>query len=375
MKTIAILLISLCSVVSFGQTENEGDILINKVQPDDTYRAGETIKVNAVVHGDLVIAGGNLTISDSINGDLTAAGGELFLNSYIADDVRIAVGRVTIDSEVGDDLVVFGGEVILTENAVIQGNLICFAGNIEINGDVIGKLDIKGADVRINGTIRETSKIIGEDIIIGSNAKFYKEVEYWNSGGEIDFKNSLVNTEAQFSEDLGDEKSELSMTTFGTASFSLWVFYMLSAFLVILVLHALFKSTFSTAVEGLENNWLKSFGFGLIYLIGIPLLIILALLIIIGIPLGLFATVIFIFSLLFGHLIAALLLVYYFRHKKEKTWGFWSVTFLALLFAIVLRVLTMIPFAGILLSVVILSITYGALTLRVIHSKKQLIKN
>jgi len=375
MKTITFLLIALCSMVSFGQAENEGDILINKTQQDDTYRAGETIKVNAVVQGDLVIAGGNLIVNDSINGDLTAAGGELFLNSYIADDVRIAVGRATIDSEVGDDLVVFGGEVILTENAIIHGNLICFAGNIEINGEVLGKLDIKGGDVLIDGTIRETSKIIGEDITIGSNAKFYKDVEYWNSDGEIDFKNTLVNAKAQFNKDLSEEKSQLSMTSFGTNSFKLWGYYILSAFLVILVLHALFRNAFSSAVEGIENNWLKSFGFGLIYLIGIPLLIILALLMIIGIPLGLFATVIFIFSLLFGHLIAALLVVYYFKYKKEKDWGFWSITFLALLCAIVLRLLTMIPFAGILLSVVILSITYGALTLKVIHSKKQLVKN
>ena len=375
MKTITVLLVSLCSMVAFSQTEDASDILINKTQHDDTYRAGENIVVNAGVEGDLVMAGGKLIVNDSIKGDLTVAGGELFLNNYVADDVRIAVGRVTIDSEIGDDLLVFGGEVILTKNAVIHGNLTGFAGNIEINGQVNGKLDIKGADVHINGTIKETSKIIAEDIIIGSNAKFHKEVEYWNSGGEIDYKNSLVNTEAQFNEDLADEKSELSLTTFGTRSFSLWIFYILSAFLVILVLHALFKNTFSTAVEGIENNWLKSFGFGLIYLVGIPLLIILALLMIIGIPLGLFATVIFIFSLLFGHLIAALLIVYYLKNKKEKNWGFWTITFLALLCAVILRVLTMIPFAGILFSVVILSITYGALTLKVIYSKKQLVNN
>ncbi|WP_394973031.1 hypothetical protein [uncultured Croceitalea sp.] len=374
MKTITILFIALCSIFSFGQTENQADIIINKTQEDDTYRAGESIKVNGTVLGDLVIAGGNLVINDSINGDLTAAGGELFLNSYVADDFRIAVGRATIDSEIGDDLVVFGGEVILTENAIIRGNLKCFAGNIEIKGDVIGKLEIKGADVLIDGTVRETSKIIGEDITIGSNAKFYNEVVYWNSDGEIDFKNTLVNTKAEFNEDFGEEKSELSLTTLGTASFGLWIFYVLSAFLVILVLHALFKKAFSDAVEGLENNLLKSFGFGLVYLIGIPILIIVALLLIIGIPLGLFATVIFIFSLLLGHLIAALLLTYYFKYKKEKKWGFWNITFIALLLAIVLRLLTIIPFVGILISIIILSITYGALTLKVIHSKKQLVK-
>ncbi len=374
MKTITFLLIALCSMVSFSQAENEGDILINKTQQDDAYRAGETIIVNAAVQGDLVIAGGKLIVNDSINGDLTAAGGELLLNSYIADDVRIAVGRVTIDSEIGDDLIVFGGEVILTENAKIHGNLKCFAGNIEINGDVIGKLDIKGADVLINGTINEPSKIIAEEITIGSNAKFYKAVEYWHSDGEIDFNDALVNTQAQFNEDLKEDATQLSLTTFGTNSLSSWVKYILSAFLGILVFHALFKHAFSKAVEGLENNWLKSFGFGLVYLIGIPLLIIVALLMIIGIPLGLFATAIFIFSLLFGHFIAAILLAYYFKYKKDKNWGFWSITLIALGFALLMRLLTTIPYVGIVVSVVILSITYGALTLKVIHSKKQLAK-
>lgn len=375
MKALTVLLIILSSIASFGQKENEREVLINKTQLDDTYRAGETIKVNASIQGDLIIAGGNLIINDSVNGDLTAAGGQVSLNGYVADDVRLAVGRVTINSEIGDDLVIFGGEVILTENAKIHGNLKCFAGSIEINGTIIGKLDIRGDDVIINATVEDTSKIIGEEITLGANAKFAKDVQYWNDNGEIDFKNALVNAKAQFSEDLGEEQAQLSLTKFGTNSFKLWIFYILSSFLVILVLHALFKNAFSGAVEGLENKLLRSFGFGLIYLIGVPLLILIAFLMIIGIPLGLFATAVFVFSLFFGHLIAALLVVYYLKTKNQKSWGFWSITFLALSIAVILRLLTMIPYVGILLSVIILSITYGGLTLKVIESKKQLIKD
>ncbi|GAB5400565.1 MAG: hypothetical protein Aureis2KO_21500 [Aureisphaera sp.] len=375
MKTIATLFFALYAILSIGQTENTSAISISNLQQDDTYRAGETIEINAVIQGDMVMAGGNLVVNDSINGDLTAAGGELFLNSYVADDVRIAVGRATIDSEIGDDLVVFGGEVILTENAKIHGNLTCFAGNIEIHGNIVGKLDIKGADVLVDGTIHEASKVIAEDFTIGSNAKFHKEVEYWNSDGEIDFKNSLVNAEAQFNEDLEADASQLSLTSYGTKSLKLWVGYILSAFLAILFLHTLFRKTFPNAVEGLEGNWLKSFGFGLIYLVGIPLAVIIALLIAIGIPLSLFITAIFIFSLLFGHYIASLMVVYYFKHKKSKQWGFWSITLLALLCTILLRLITMIPWVGISLSVVVLTITYGALTLTAFRSKKELVKN
>lgn len=36
MKTITILLMAFCSMVAFGQTAHDGDILITKTQQDDT---------------------------------------------------------------------------------------------------------------------------------------------------------------------------------------------------------------------------------------------------------------------------------------------------------------------------------------------------
>ncbi len=89
-----------------------------------------------------------------------AAGGELFLNGYITDDARFAVGRVTINSVVGHDLVIFAKEFINSENSRIHVNLMCFVGNIQIKGEVIGKLGTEGADVLMDGTIKETSKIL-----------------------------------------------------------------------------------------------------------------------------------------------------------------------------------------------------------------------
>ena len=366
MKTIFFFFMIICSTLSFAQSEG---ILIQNEQEDDTYLAGKIIDLNAVVKGDLYAAGRKLVINDSIYGDLTAAGASLSINKYIADDVRTAVAKIVVDSEIGDDLVVFGGKVLITENAIINGNFICSARDIEIDGKIIGHLDLKGRNVTINGEVLETSRIVSEDIVIGSEAKFYKDVEYWSSGDPTNFKGSLVNAKAQFNQALKEETSGFSLLSFGMASFASWISYILSAFLLILVLHGLFRNAFSKAVEGLEEHYLKSFGYGLIYLIGVPLVIVIAFMIVIGIPLGLFMTGIFLFSLLFGHFIAALVIAYFIKHKNEMAWNFWSITFLALLFTIVLRLLTNIPFVGILISIVILSTTYGALTLKAIHAK------
>ena len=262
----------------------------------------------------------------------------------------------------------FGGEVIITENARINGKLVCYAGDLILNGEVMEGLKVHGGDVSINGTVRGASKIAGEDLTIGSNAQFHNDVEYWHSDGEINFNTALVDAEARFNEDLEEESS---LTSFGADSLKNWVVYILSAFLAILVFHGLFRNAFSNAVEGLENNLLKSFGFGLIYLIGIPLAIILAFVITIGIRLGLLAAAVFIFSIVFGQVVAAILIAYYLRKRQDKNWGFWPVTFVALGVAILLRLIGMIPYAGIAIAIIILSITYGALTLQVFRAKKE----
>ncbi|MBT8267781.1 MAG: hypothetical protein KJN59_01055 [Bacteroidia bacterium] len=371
MKNLATLILALFTVLSYGQSNTGKEIVIDKAQPDDIYLAGEDIRVNAPVQGDLVIAGGTLMVKDSIIGDFTGAGRELTLDGFIMDDVRAAGGRITIDSEIGDDLVVFGGEVVITENAKINGKLICYAGDISLNGEVIEDIKVHGREVTINGTVRGASTLTGDEIVIGSNAKFYKDVEYWSSDENINFNNALVDAKAEYSEELAEEQSQLSLLTLGTKSLKMWGLYVLSALLAILVFHALFRNAFSNAVEGIENNLLKSFGFGLLYLIGVPLLILVSFFILIGLKLGLFAAAVFVFSLLFGQTIAAVLIAYYLRARYDRAWSFWTVTFVALFCAIIMRLITMIPYAGIVISVIIISITYGALTIQIFRAKKQ----
>ncbi|MFN1835801.1 hypothetical protein AB2B38_011095 [Balneola sp. MJW-20] len=367
MKTISLILLIIFPAIYL--TQSEGTVILSE-QDDDTYLAGETIQVDAVVNGDLYAAGRQIVTSDSIYGDLVAAGANLIIEKYIADDVRIAGGTIIVDSEIGDDLIVFGGEVLITENAVIKGNVIGLADNIEIEGTIYGKLDIEGSRVTINGEIRDTSKIVSEEIVIGSKAKFYEDVEYWSSEDQVDFKGALINSEAYFSGELKEEKSGSSILTYGLSSITAWILYTISVFLVILVLQGLFKNSFISAAEGLDGKYLKSFGYGLLYLIGLPLVIAIAFLIGIGFPLGLFMTGIFIFSLLMGHFISALVIVYYIRYKKELNWNFWGITLLALLIAIVLRLFMNVPYVGIFTAALILAITYGALTLEVIQSKR-----
>ena len=378
MKTQLLLIALLLPVLSFGQYEADKEITVAESQKDDIYRAAETINIDATVDGDVVLAGGNITVRDTVRHDLTVAGGEIVVKGYVADDIRAAGGKLTIDSEIGDDVIVAGGEVLITKDAVIHGNLINFSGDIDMNGKVEGmvksysgdlkmngsvtkEVELFGEDVVINGEIGGTSKMAAENITIGESAKFQGEVVYWSEDGQVDFGNSLVGATANFDENLMGDRDDFSWKGFGIAAFGFWVFYLFSAFLVILLLNWAFSNFFDTAVDFLDKNFWRTLGYGSIYLIGLPLLIVISFVIVIGIPIGLFLGGFYIFSLLFGHLVMALLLSHYLNKRSDKRWNFWSIVLLALGIAAVIRLLTFIPFLGALLSFVTTALGYGLL--------------
>lgn len=383
MKTLLTLGLFLASLMAYSQFEANEKISILEPKQDDVYLAGENINVNAKVDGDLVVAGGNIIVTDTITQDLLAAAGEIKISGYIKDDIRTIGGTVIIDENVGDDVIIFGGEIYITKDAIIQGNLVCFSGDIKLDGIVKGMVKIyagdivnngiieKGAEIytgklTMNGEISGKVKLVAENIEIGDNAKFFDDVEYFTESRKVDFKNSMVTKQAIFNPDLVKKDKDFPWEFLGIAAISLWVFYILSAFLIILSINALFKNFFLKVVTFLDNNVLKSLGNGLIYVFGFPILIIFTFIILIGIPIGLFLMPLYIFSMVIGHLVFALLITHYMNKRNAYNWGFWKICFLALGIAIAIRLVSLIPFIGFIISIGVIAITYGLISLGLI---------
>lgn len=387
MKTQLLYFVLLFSMVAMGQHEKEEDITVTEHQKDDIYHAGENININATVDGDVVLAGSKITLRDSVSQDVLVAGGEIYFEGYVADDIRAAGGTLIIDSEVGDDVIIAGGEVIITKDAVINGNLINFSGDIEMNGRVDGMMKSYSGDLKINGTIAQEAELFGEEIIIngeikgnskiaaetitlGEKAKLHGNVTYWSEDGEVDFKNSLLGSTSNFDEKLMSNQNEFSWKGSGIAALGFWIFYLFSAFLVIILLNWAFSDFLNSAATYLNQGFLKSLGYGLLYLFGLPLIIIITFIILIGIPIGLLLSSFYLFSLLFGHLVTALLLSHYLRQRSNVKWGFWSVVLFALGIAAIFRLLTAVPIFGWLLSLLVIASGFGLLMLTFKEKRK-----
>ncbi|UCD61823.1 MAG: hypothetical protein JSV59_04440 [Flavobacteriaceae bacterium] len=392
MKNLLCLFALLFSTLAMGQHTADKRISISQNQPDDIYLAGETIRINAIVDGDVVAAGRKISIIDSLQEDLIIAGADINLRGPVKDDIRALGGRLVIDSEVGDDVILAGGEVTITEDAIIYGNLINFSGNIEMNGEVKGMLKSYSGEIVLNGKVGEEaylysetifingeisgiSKITAEELDIGNDARFLSDVEYWSEDSEIDFKNSLINAKATYNEDLKPDEEHLSWNAwkgFGLVALGLWIFYVISAFLILVLLNWAFNDFFADTITHLDKELLTGFIYGLIYLLGMPLLILFTFILVIGIPIGLFLLSVYIFSLLFGHLIVALLIAHYLN--KKRNWNFWTLVLVSLGAAIVLRLLTLIPFLGSLVSIIVIAIGYGLFFLVYLQKRKNKLK-
>lgn len=353
------------------------EISIDQPIDDDLYLAGSEIYVNAPVNGDLVLAGGEIIVRDSVAQDLVVAGGDITINGAVGDDIRVAGADITLGVDVQDDVIVFAGNLNTTSTSTIRGDLIVFGGEVYLNGTLDGELKVFGGEITLNGlvngnvslrggkvtfegAVKGSTTIAADEIEIGPRAKFSGDVAYWQKDGEMDFGTSLSGVTATLNPGLKPAK-EVKWWYFGFAAAIFWLLYVVGAFLMILVLNALFGKYFQLAVTYLREALVKSFGYGMLYILGAPVVIALMLIIVVGIPIGLFLLFGYLFSIWFGTAIASLALTYYLHQFYFPQWNKVLIVWMALVAFVILKVISLIPILGTVFIVLLVASVYGGL--------------
>lgn len=300
-----------------------------------------TVDKDRTVNDNFFVAGSNINIKGVVTKDLFAAGSNINLSGKIDKNAFLAAGQVYIDGTVGGDLYAGAGTLELTKDSVVEGDVIASGGTIKIDGKVNGKIYAG------TGTL-----------IFGTNAMVKGETIY------------ASNTEAKITNgaQLGKitQKTTPSMDKTKIFVNSLWAkfFSLLSIILIGIILIMLFpKWVTKLAIEIKENFW-KSLGWGLITLVGIPLLMILCMVIVIGLPLafiifGIYIILIYLAKIFVGLAIGRFIL-------SDKAAPIWSLT----LGLIILEILTIIPFIGGWVGFVVILLGLGAFVM----SKYKMIK-
>ncbi len=378
---IGLLTLFVLPVSSFaGKFKAGSEVKIDQAHETDLYIAAGKIDVGAPSLHDLVLAGGKVKVTDSVGADLMVSGGEVNIKGDVGDDIRIFGGEVRIKGNVGDDLLVFGGEIEIQENAVVKGMLKVYGGSVTLDGKVLGDVDVAGGDLKHNGaiegdmdlrtgrsviagTVKGKSLIATRNLQVKEGAAFHEDVKYWREKGKVDLSSYMKGGEADLDPALKNKvMGDVGWSVLLFGFWFAWVIYILSGALILFLLNYFLTRSFKRAGIALEHLG-KSLGYGALYVFGTPIGTLILALTLIGAPIALVTGTIWGLSMLFTHLLSAVVITHWLNVRYNKAWDRLYLFLVSLLIYIALKGISLIPIIGWLFAIFIVVASFGALLL------------
>ena len=125
-----------------------GDVTVEPGEAEgEVFTAFGDVTVNGAVAGDVHSAFGDVTVNKPIKGSVNAGFGDITVRAPVAGDVNAGFGNVSVKSQVGGSVDVEHGDVYLGPRASVSGDLKCGSGEIEGKKEVVaGAIDTRNMD-------------------------------------------------------------------------------------------------------------------------------------------------------------------------------------------------------------------------------------
>lgn len=310
---VALLLVLLLPHVQALQMLSGDQISIDSPIDDDVFAAGDTITINAPVAG-LVIAGGDIVINAPVNGDVFVAGGQIAVNSDVDGKIVAAGGEIDLKGA-ATNAVIAGGEVNLHPTVVISRDAVISGGTVSNAGTIVGNLTVRAESFQNTG-----------------------------SAGFVDFKRA---------EGLREFESRLRQL-----SIIVHILMAVGFFILGIILLKLFPTQFFRVEEEVRESPLRNTAVGFVLIITSVILIFLLAITIVGLPVALIMGMLFIIALMLSYLFVSFAVGRKIVDAlKVKT----NDILIFILGFIILSLLFQLPYAGGFISIVAVSLGFGAL--------------
>lgn len=306
------------------------------------------VKENQEIQGSSILLGNYVENTNKVSGlDMTL--GNTIKYEGESEYLLSAGNNIEINGTVKNDGFVFGNVVNFNENSIIERDLLVLASNVTISGTIKKDVTIYASTVTINGNIENVNIKANEIIIENANINNLS----YNEDAVIEVKDSQVNT-TNLTEKLQSEVTiQDQIMNF---------IYNLGGILVIfLALYLLAPKLFKKIENNNANitvlNVFSMFGFGTLSLILIPVIFILLLTITFCIPLAILLLILYVLAIWLSSIFTGYLLGYVIWTKLMKKEN--NPLLIGLIGIVVLNLLGIIPYIGILITVISVMIGMG----------------
>lgn len=320
---------------AIDNTEEKSNVL-----NDDLYLSGNDINMEQIVNGNVYIIGNNVTISGEVNGNLFICAKNVNFEeaSYIEGSTYIVADNVNFKS-LTTSLYTVCSNLNIPEGCGAYKDLYTLTNNLTLLGS-IGR----------NAYVHTSEFIISSDSSQGSIS------------GKLTYsaKNEINFPEGAITEDINYIK--LASTT--NAGTTIWniicniINSILAASLVYLLYRFFLEASLEKSSSCLSHKFGKVFLTGLVALIAIPILSITLITAQIGFTAGILLLMLYIFMIgISPYIFASILARRIYNNKKFAKMPLEYL--LAILIAVVISALKMIPFVGIIVTIFISILGFG----------------
>jgi len=261
------------------------DITVDGVINGDLFCAGKRVKITGQVFGDVICAGQFVEISGSVDGSVRVAAQELDLNGDVTRNVTVAGQTIVLssDSYIAGEVATAGQEIML--NGEIADEVVAIGNALTVGGVI-------GGDTHFNGnslTVKSSSTLLGATNYNGAESPVVEDGA--SISGKINYRH-IDSTKKD--RDVAPRMSQGSwiggivfpMLTMGVAGFALF---------------KLFPGFMQRVDETLRKSPLHAGLYGLLVVIGGPIVLILLCLTLIGIPLAIITFLFWLILALLAH--------------------------------------------------------------------------
>ena len=374
---VGLFLIALPVTVLAGQDKFDESIYIgsDEIIDGNFIRVGNTIEINGAVNGDVIVAGNIITIAGPVAGDVIAAGNIVRVKGPVSGSVRIIGSTVQVDGEVEKNVWAVGSSVTLSSDANVGWDFYAAGATVEVKAPVGGNVWATGASVIFDNTVGKDIKVaIDTDgkIILYPKAKIAGDLVYKAASEEqLEIKEGAEVTGEILKKAIVLPEQPDWKKVFGATH----IFFKIIALFSLLAIGLVFISLVPKILLQVKEEMIKrpgvSLGWGLVYLIVTPVIVILLMVTVIGIPLALIILPLYIIGFFLAKVSASFvlgILVMNGLAKDKKYKG--SLVWPLVLGLIIFILLTSIPFIGWAIKLVLVLWALGA----AITVKKELIK-
>jgi len=325
----------------------------------DIYQFGGALHIDGVVKGDVISWVQTARVGGEVTQDLNVFAQDVSVTGRVGDDLRAFCQSVALSGTVGSDMLALAGTVDIGPGAVVEGNLRAACGVATMNGTVAGDLVIYTGKAVINGRVLGDAIIAGDGgIDFGEKAEIMGNLLY-HAPAPITLRPDLVHGNVSFKPTEAEEKHEFKFPKGLGVGFRIFLF--IAAVIAGSILIALTRDHADRTATIIRRKPLKSLAIGFIAFICVPIIVIIAIALILTIPLAM--------VLALAYAIAAYIAKFYVavcvgRLVLRRGDGQGPPVPMLLLGLAILYLLTAVPYAGTIISFLIVFLGLGALLQR-----------